>query len=837
MEFGYFKRNAIGKLDYISLSTDIDVIEDEIIWHIRVIDNQVVFQSLDRLYIFDRKTKELNIITDEKSYVRTFVTDNQFFIQKKNKGIYKLEKGTEKLYLELPPGLRNDLIVNFVKTSDGYLLFSRHEGIYKVKDGKLNRFNSDYDLLFPNKKIFSALYSNANEIFLGTISEGLVKMDENGKLLGLITQGSGLSNNTILNLYEDAQSNLWLALDNGIDCLNNQSYVTEYNNTQGVLGTVYTTITYNDGLYLGSNQGLFFKELNGNKSLQLIAGSEGQVWSLFESDGVLFCGHALGIFKVSGNSAKLIVNIPGVWDFREIIGHPDKILFGSYSGLGVLHKDNEEWKRWNKLDGFELSSRFFEFSDSGHIWVSHENKGVYLLELDLENKRVTIEKEIKTLPSHPGSSLAKFDGQILYSTKDGVFNLSQNGTYQKNEGLSSLIDPQNYLSAKLIEDKLNDRIWSFSKKGISFARKSPTRDNYEIKSYAIPDYLRRSVVSFENLRAVAPDEYILGKTNGYIRLDFSKEKIPVHSVIINQVLVSGDSSYSAPLSQKSNLPYHERSLTISYNVPYFEKYKDIEFSYRLIGYQDQWSDWKKESKVKFEKLPFGEYTFEVKSKIGETISSNIARFDFEIERPVYLSIWAFIIYLLLFVVIIFAVHKAYKRYFQRKAEVAKVKNQQELETIRIKTEQKITDLKNKQLEVEIDSKNRELAILTMNNIKRNDFLRKVKKELKTQTKLPDNSTVYKLIDSNLNNEKDWEFFEEAFNNADKEFLERAKKICPELNHNDLKFCTYIRLNLSAKEIASLLNISTKSVEIRRYRLRKKLGLDSEVNLTDFILSI
>ena len=94
-----------------------------------------------------------------------------------------------------------------------------------------------------------------------------------------------------------------------------------------------------------------------------------------------------------------------------------------------------------------------------------------------------------------------------------------------------------------------------------------------------------------------------------------------------------------------------------------------------------------------------------------------------------------------------------------------------------------------------------------------------------------------LIEKNLNSTKDWDFFKEAFNNADKDFLKRAKKLHPDLTHNNLKFCAYLRLNLTSKEIAPLLNISVKSVEIRRYRLRKKLNLSSKTNLTDYILSI
>ena len=80
-------------------------------------------------------------------------------------------------------------------------------------------------------------------------------------------------------------------------------------------------------------------------------------------------------------------------------------------------------------------------------------------------------------------------------------------------------------------------------------------------------------------------------------------------------------------------------------------------------------------------------------------------------------------------------------------------------------------------------------------------------------------------------------FKEAFDNADKDFLKRMKLIHPLLTPNDLRLCAYLRLNLSSKEIAPLFNISVRSVEIKRYRLRKKMDLQHEIGLVEYILSV
>ena len=153
-------------------------------------------------------------------------------------------------------------------------------------------------------------------------------------------------------------------------------------------------------------------------------------------------------------------------------------------------------------------------------------------------------------------------------------------------------------------------------------------------------------------------------------------------------------------------------------------------------------------------------------------------------------------------------------------------------------DQEIMKLKNEQLKQDVESKSRELASSTMNLIKKNEFLTQIKNQLKKEED-PSRAikSVVSTIDRNISEEDNWNFFKEAFNNADKNFLKKVKKLHSSLTPNDLRLCAYLRLNLSSKEIAPLLNISVRSVEIKRYRLRKKMGLPHEKGLVEYILEI
>jgi len=98
-------------------------------------------------------------------------------------------------------------------------------------------------------------------------------------------------------------------------------------------------------------------------------------------------------------------------------------------------------------------------------------------------------------------------------------------------------------------------------------------------------------------------------------------------------------------------------------------------------------------------------------------------------------------------------------------------------------------------------------------------------------------SVFKLMTDTEKDEDDWNKFSLYFDQVHNNFLVTLKTKYPLLSATDLKMCAYLRLNLSSKEIAQLLNISPKGVEISRYRIRKKLGLTPEVNLYAFLTGI
>ena len=141
------------------------------------------------------------------------------------------------------------------------------------------------------------------------------------------------------------------------------------------------------------------------------------------------------------------------------------------------------------------------------------------------------------------------------------------------------------------------------------------------------------------------------------------------------------------------------------------------------------------------------------------------------------------------------------------------------------------------LQNELEFKESQLSGLALQMMQKNNLLQELKEKLDENEKLKEDQSVKKIITKGLNQDKDWTDFNSSFESLNKNFYARLRELYPEISQNDLKLCALIKLNLSIKEMAGILNISPDSVKTARYRLRKKLQLVTEENLTEFILKL
>ncbi|MBL7975991.1 MAG: tetratricopeptide repeat protein [Candidatus Kapabacteria bacterium] len=143
------------------------------------------------------------------------------------------------------------------------------------------------------------------------------------------------------------------------------------------------------------------------------------------------------------------------------------------------------------------------------------------------------------------------------------------------------------------------------------------------------------------------------------------------------------------------------------------------------------------------------------------------------------------------------------------------------------------------LQQELELKNQELTAQALILAQKNEMFGKLKEQIQgyRQSNTSSNQILQKLeqeIESNIQSHSSWTVFEQQFNTIHQTFMQRLSEKYPTLSPTELRLCALLKINLRTKEIANVLCLSAKSIEIYRFRLRKKLGLQQDVNLTSFL---
>ena len=844
-EFGYWFRDGYGNLNYHSLSDLIGGVksQDQHFWKIESFEDGVLFQSLKNIYIFNTKTEAFNVINSDTQIPSVFVLEAGVFYQRLGYGIFKLNEGVPEL-ISKDLLFKEKIVVN-LSVKDGDLLFqTKEDGFYILRDGITEKWNISADSVLKEISIYSSTLLNDGGFIIGSISNGVYHLDSEGKVVFHVNQKKGINNNTVLSMFVDKDENLWLGLDIGVSVLNISSPYRVYNDVNGILGSVYAAEVYKDNLYLGTNQGLYYKKYNSEEDFVFVEGTEGQVWCLKQYDDTLFCGHNNGTYVVVDGEATLISDFMGTWDIQPMPENENLLLQGHYGGLSILSKNDndDEWKFRNLIEGYSYSSRYFVNVSKSEVLVNSELSGVERLRLNDELTFVESVSKLDYIKPGIKSGIVRYNDLVLYTSKEGVFEYNfKDKEFKRDSVLSDrLFGSDSYVSGRLIADSDN-KLWGFTDRNIVYF--FPGTFDRHLRPTKIPLVAneRRFISDFENITRLNERTYLFGSSRGYIIVDLDDvaEIYPPFEVVINSVENSSKSQVKSSVALNGNLEFRNKqnNFVFRFNVPQYNKYDAVDFQYKLEGYYESWSSWSSDSEIVFENLPYGNYEFKVRARVGEGFSQNEASFKFQILRPWYLSYTALIFYVMGMVLIIIGAFHISGRYYKKERQLLLDKKEREIELKELESNQQLMKMRNDNLRKDIESKNRELAISTMSLIKKNEFLSDIKAELDKSNEEVNLRPVLKIIDKNLNSTDDWNMFKEAFNNADKEFFKKIKLMHPLLTPNDLKLCAFLRLNLSSKEIAPLLNISTRSVEIKRYRLRKKMELSHETNLVQHILSV
>lgn len=861
--FGYWSYDQKGLFKYTSL---VDLVpgglmsRDEI-WKIYIDGNRVVCQSFARMYAYENG--KISVIDAHHPLLFSHKVKDRIFVEVLSGGLFELKKN-ELQFVEGSQSLGQTGIFSILPfRNNQFLIATAKNGLF-IYDGKqFVRWNTQADGFLRSNQVNNGLVMFGKYYIYGTILDGIVILNDSGKIVQHINKSSGLQNNTVLSLFADNEENLWLGLDNGIDRIELNSPLYYYFDKAGVFGTVYTSRVYDDKIYLGTNQGLFSSNwYEGRQNpfqpfdFKLIPNSQGQIWNLSVVDNQLICGHNEKTFVVKNDQLTKISESGGGWTIKKLNSNPDLLIQGMYTGLVIYKKDRSgRWTFSHKVTGFSDPARYVEQDAKGNIWVGHPYKGLYRLTLTDDATAVSSLKYYdgqNGLPQNLHVNVLQFNNQVVFSSEKGIYVYEEiSDKFTPYEQLNKLLG--SFATSNNITPAGDERYWFINKGRTALADFSRT-NQFSIDSIRFSALTGKMVASYENINKIDSSLFLISVDDGFAIFNAenttnARRHLP--SVLIRQVNNITDSSFALAESDRAasviEIPYDQHNISISYALPYYHQ-ASVQYQYFLEGYSRQWSPWESQSRKEFTNLPKGRYRFLIKARINGGAPTAVSVYKFTILPPWYATGWAYTFYLFALIAMAIVTHRWYKlrllkhqRAIEEKAELEKEEFRQKE---KLANEQRIALLKTQQLEADLASKRKELANSAMNIVYKNELLQKINEEL-LRLKDRDGKTlsgnqlrkIQEVIEDGMSDERDWQLFENSFDEVHEDFFRKLKTTYPDLSLNDLKLCAYLRMNMSSKELVSILNITLRGVEIRRYRLRKKLNLEHDQNLVEFLMDV
>ena len=845
-EFGYFERDSLDSLVYHSLKDEVKDFrfQNDEIWSIVPVQDEIVFQSFGSLFIYDGHT--VRGIRTKSLPLNLFQVGDTFYSQLINEGLsIFINDGFEHLIDRKLLG-DSDVMAG-LSYDDGALLLTRNSGGFIYQHGKVVKWHTECDAELEKYTVNRAVMTKDSCYIIGTISNGVYAIDKKGRLLWKENTDSRLQNNTVLGLYCDADNNVWVALDEGIAYILNNSLVYYYEPPYRKIGMIYDVLVKEDEAYVASNQGVYRMK---SGKLELVPGLEEQAWYVKEWGNQILCGHNKGTFQIAGLQASLISDVRGAMCMREIYheGRP-LLLQGTYTFLN-LYKENASgvWSFLNSLGGFTHMVRGIEMDHRGNIWVKHLRKGLFRLRISPDLKRVEDLKMYMELGDVKDGnfSLFKINGRVVFSNGKAFY------TY---EDMTDSIIPYEVMNEQLPELKgINDvshaggHMYWFVSGRMAYLVKC------EMNVFQIEHRIPFSLFEGLSIEERAAMVYDKGSKSSYLCLNNAIARIDADSSLLykssvkRSLWVSGITVEAEWTGKKKQLSVQEENKieaefsTVCFSLcyPVYNNYT-YKVRYKLEGLNDQWVDNERSLEKKYTRLPFGSYVFKAEVYDGNQILGSTT-LPFVILRPWYLSYWAISGYvlagLILLLLLQYIVYQSVKKKKDRVIEQQRIAHQAEIE----QQEKKIIELEKEQLEADLRFKSKELSGVVMTNIAHQEFLNSLKEEIQQQ-KLSGQYTrknldkLLALVNNNIvSDEESWNMFQANFDRIHENFFRNLKQQYPDLTSGDLRFCALLRLNLPTKEIAKLLNISIRGVDAARYRLRKKFNLPQEDSLTDFMIN-
>ena len=708
-EFGYLQPDTRGDLEYISLAERIDTLSKvRVIWSVAVKDNKVYFQSETSIYIYDIKTDSLSFLALKKfkltNALRIAAINDKLILTDNRRGFFELKDTT---VTQLPGGeffqyMPCTVLLPFNGTT--ILVCTYQDGLYlyDYATGDVNSRFIDNKLNDKLKElmVFSAAQISEDLFAIGATSqEGVLVFNRSGELVQQFKKDySDLEDDAIYTMYCDYRhgSELWISVLGAISKIYINLPITQFGEQQGIDVGVNELCEFQDNIYVSSDAGIY-KSYIDNQNVQKfkeITGMSNQYFPLeaFKSGSgdFLLSGGISGTIQIMKNDAAKSLeencigkpkDIPAFYSKRILQSRPDPdILFlGLESGgLDVLKYDRGKWYYKDRIRGVYGNVTGMVQTTDNAVWFSTDDP-TSLNKITFSDKDTIVtnygtEKGISA--SDIGSVILINDSLFIYSN-DGMFRYDRSQDKFINDNTLTGGFSEGRSCQYLYVDKNGDT-WYSGLDGkfyeMMFRKTSSGTESYRNALALLPNVAALDIMDKGGRIYITKSKQINVIDKSKLVPDTFKVKTLFTHIRVGKDSVVMTGTFHSHIDEKRSIPesgypsasvpeyrFDLNDITFDWTTPYYIDEQQTTYSYKLEGFDKDWSDWERMSYKEYTNLSFGHYTFRVKARTALETEMDEAVYGFIILKPWYLRIYMIFAYIIAAMLMIWGIIAAYTR--------------------------------------------------------------------------------------------------------------------------------------------------------------------------------
>ena len=833
-EFGYWQRNDSGVLEYTSLAEAFsgESMKNDEIWHIAAWGDKVLFQAFHAWYIYDGT--DVRMVRSVPLMQSLHVTDSGqvlVFVQGQGLAEAQPEEGSFN-FLEGVPFESPVVAVLPIEDGSSWIVTSG-DGLFRWEGGRFTPVKTQADALLRNASPSSAVLDPVTGVLVvGTRTGGILTFSSDGTFRFHLDSENILPGDIIHAMNYDSIGNLWVAMGNGLSMLQANAPIRHIPSLHPYVGDIYASAYQAPYLYLGTSQGLFRGRLSEDFSrltdLQMVPEIHGHVLDLFSVDGQLFCGTNGETFELFPDRVRSVWWVTGGSAMDKGRIHDQEVLVqGTYSSLCIYFRKNGRWVFAHEVEGFSQPVRSLRIDNFGTIWAAHQHGGLFAVRLSEDLRSVSKQSHFASLDGSAASRLVqvcRFKDRVVFTAGESGFY-----TYSDLEDKLHPFHPLDHFSHINNIVPVGPNRYMFLNRSGAMLVHAPSSDSLTVLE-RIPS-AQMGGIPVDGTPKVFPlssDHFIFPMENALAIYDTRNHlnragRPRLYLARVKAVNYDKQEEQILPLTlQRPRLSYCFRNVELSFRYAGSSSEASPRFRYRVRGLGDSWHWVQGAPRVLLDYLPSGHFNLEFEAlSVDGTLLSAVS-YPFSVKPPFYRSWWAFVLYVLLGLLAVFM------GFWYMRHQMILRNALQEKERMQEEMKQKV----------------KELSSYTWNASHHNEGLIRIRdivteKKLRLGKDFPDKDyrQVIAVIEEQLASGGDWNLFVANFNMLHENFFTSLKARCPDLTENDLRVCAYIRMNVSSKEMANLLNITLKGVEAARTRVRKKLMLPADQPLSTYLMSL